>query len=177
VARWLANIATLILIAALVGVLVMVARRRQEEQRNIDDTVAAIHRIEQTIKVHAAAGVTTLNARGWPMTIEPAWFEQPVPRNFLLAGERPWIEIATAAEADLRHPRVRLAVDSSVAEFWYNPAQGVVRARVPVEVSDADATAMYNKVNGSGLGSIFEIEAASVRRRAPVEPAVVSAGG
>ena len=167
-ARWLANIAALVLIAGLVAVLVTVARRDQLERRNLDDTMESLHRIEQTLRVQAAAGVGTLNARGWPVTIDGSWFTEPVPRNFLLAGERPWIEIATPEEAELRNPRVRQSVDGDIAEFWYNPAQGVVRARVPVTVSDEEATELYNRVNSTRLGSILEVEMAPRRRTQPV---------
>lgn len=75
-----------------------------------------------------------------------------------MTPDRPWLEVAPAADADLLHPRVRVTIDEGLAAFWYNPFQGVVRARVPVLVSDTDATALYNRVNGTSLSSIFETE-------------------
>jgi hypothetical protein len=49
-----------------------------------------------------------------------------------------------------------MAFDRSIAAFWYNPANGVVRARVPVTISDQRATELYNRINGVFLTSIFE---------------------
>lgn len=159
--RWLANIVALILIIGLVFGLVYVARQRQQAALHIEQTSDAVDRIELTLKVQAATGATDVNARGWPLTVDPAWFNELLPRNMLLAGERPWMEIALPEQAGLRHPPVRQAIDESVAEFWYNPALGIVRARVPLTVSDEQALTLYNRINGAQLASIFEVEAAA----------------
>jgi len=89
------------------------------------------------------------------VTIDPAWFQEAAPGNPLLDEDRPWVEVAGTSQADLLHPPVRMAVEKSIAAFWYNPYQGVVRARVPVMVSDDKATELYNRVNGTGMSSIF----------------------
>lgn len=159
--RWLANIVALILIIGLVFGLVYIARQRQQAALHIEQTSDAVERIELTLKVQAATGNADVNARGWPLTIDPAWFNELLPRNMLLAGERPWMEIALPEQAGLRHPPVRQAIDESVAEFWYNPALGIVRARVPLTVSDEQALTLYNRINGAQLASIFEVEAAA----------------
>jgi hypothetical protein len=54
------------------------------------------------------------------------------------------------------HPPVRLTLDDRMASFWYNPYQGVVRARVPVQVNDDAALELYNRINGCSLLSIFD---------------------
>ncbi|RMD62322.1 MAG: hypothetical protein D6824_06910 [Planctomycetota bacterium] len=64
---------------------------------------------------------------------------------------------------------MRVAVDESVASFWYNPGTGAVRARVPATVSDQRAVELYNRVNNTSLRSIFEGAAAPQR---PVADAV-----
>jgi hypothetical protein len=46
-----------------------------------------------------------------------------------------------------------MAIDNSVASFWYNPYQGVIRARVPIVISDRKA--LYNSVNRTRLDSIY----------------------
>jgi hypothetical protein len=95
--------------------------------------------------------------------VDPQWFGAEPPRNGLVSPERPWVEVATPAEASLQDPPVRLTVDPKVAAFWYNPYQGVVRARVPVSISDAKSLAMYNAINGTRLTTIYGV--------APEEPA------
>jgi len=43
------------------------------------------------------------------------------------------------------------------AMFWYNPARGVIRARVPRTLSDADAVALYNDVNRTKVVELSSI--------------------
>src|SRR5262249_12261162 len=73
------------------------------------------------------------------------------------------VEVATPAEASLQDPAVRLTLDAHVASFWYNPYQGIVRARVPVLISDEKALDLYNTINGTHLATIYGV--------APDEPA------
>ena len=75
--------------------------------------------------------------------------------NDLVTPERPWLEVAPASQKDLDHPPVRMTITDEIAAFWYNPGTGIVRARVPVTVSDRRATELYNSINGTTLVSIF----------------------
>ena len=65
------------------------------------------------------------------------------------------MDLATRDEADLDNPMVKMTADPRLAGFWYNPHLGVVRARVPVMVSDVESLELYNRVNGTRLASIF----------------------
>jgi len=117
----------------------------------------AVERIGQEVARRASMDETMRTATGWPVTIDPKWFEDGVPRNALLAGStRAWIEIASEEEKSLSDPRERSArgADARLAEFWYNPANGVVRARVATELSDAEAIDAYNRINGTHLDAI-----------------------
>ncbi len=42
-----------------------------------------------------------------------------------------------------------------LAQFWYNPNTGVVRARVPDSVSDATALRLYNRINDSTVSRVY----------------------
>lgn len=170
--RWLANILAIILVVALGVGLAWESRKQDDQASRQTDTQAALERIEKTIKVQAATGFAELNARRWPVTIEASWFHEPMPRNTLVAGPRPWIEVAPADQADLTHPPVRQTLDGTQAEFWYNPYNGIVRARVPVMLSDEQSVALYNAINGTRLNSIFQSEASVARAgAAPKTPA------
>jgi len=132
------------------------SRKAATDEARVAATRSAVQRIETQIRLRAAAGEAEVNSRGWPTTIDPAWFDGAAPRNLLLKGRRPWLEIAPPEQADLQHPPVRVAVDETTASFWYNPGTGAVRARVPATVSDRRAVELYNRVNGASLRSIFE---------------------
>jgi hypothetical protein len=48
-----------------------------------------------------------------------------------------------------------MAASRSTAKFWYNPHQGIVRARVSSEMSESEALSLYNEVNGCNLSGLF----------------------
>lgn len=153
--RWLADIAALVVVLALGSGLLLFERARRDREATIQRVTADARRLELELKYRAASKSVELNPRGWPVTVDPKWFDADPPVNSLLSPHRPWVEVASPDEAGLMHPRVRMAVDESYAAFWYNPYQGVVRARVPVMVNDDQATELYNRVNGTVIASIF----------------------
>jgi hypothetical protein len=61
------------------------------------------------------------------------------------------VDVASEAEAGADHPRNHMAASRSDAQFWYNPYKGMVRARVPDDMSEAAALRLYNRVNDSHL--------------------------
>lgn len=123
--------------------------------------------IEREIRIRAATGDAALNERGWPVTIVPDWFGRKPPRNPFVAADYPWLEVASDADANLTDPPIRQALTRDVAGFWYNPNNGVLRARVGPRVTDADAIDLYNRLNGSNVAILF----------APVEDAASVAAG
>jgi hypothetical protein len=116
---------------------------------------SSLSSLRQEIKRHAGLGDENLTGRGWPVTIQPEWFESGAPRNPFLFGNRPWVEVATPTEALLMHPVIRCDTSGQFAEFWYNPYLGIVRARVPYLRSDRETLALYNDINDSDLASLF----------------------
>jgi hypothetical protein len=87
------------------------------------------------------------------------------------------VEVASEEEAGLVHPTVRIALDEKSAAFWYNPYQGVVRARVPVEMTDEAATALYNTINRTNIASIHWHETPmDIPKPKQDKPAVTDAG-
>jgi hypothetical protein len=139
---------------AIVGVLGWHAYSRFDHQREIKHIPVELRRFEQVLAFQSASGQTQINTRGWPVTIEPQWFNGDPPRNNVVSQDRPWLEIATPEQADLSDPVIRMTIDRSLAAFWYNPYRGIVRARVPMQIRDDRSLAMYNSVNGTSLASI-----------------------
>ncbi len=156
--RMLVNTIVGLCVAALLAVVWAKSSREQDEVARASGAASAIRNIQQVLSYQAAYDKAPSNSRGWPITIDPAWFGGDVPRNPLVTAQHPWIEIAPPSDAGLLHPAVRLAVSPALAGLWYNPYQGVVRARVPVMISDAKSVALYNQVNGTTLATIFQKE-------------------
>ena len=129
--------------------------RSVHEDRMARGAETAVKRIQQEIRLRAALQNVELNARGWPVTIDPAWFGKAAPRNPLAPDGCAWMEVANPAEYEHDDPDQRLALDRSSAAFWYNPCKGIVRARIGVQISDQIALSLYNRVNSTRLTSLF----------------------
>src|SRR5690606_1945636 len=155
--RMLRRIVDIVAISAAAGVCGVLAWRGYEhfESRGTIRAVSGeLRRFEQALALQATSGQTQTNARGWPVTIEAEWFNGDPPRNVLVTQARPWIEVAPLEHAELTNPVIRMTIDNTIAAFWYNPYQGIVRARVPMHISDGGSLSLYNAVNGTSLASI-----------------------
>ena len=98
----------------------------------------------------------------FPVAVLPEWFGAKRPVNALLAAEHPWLDVAPPGD-DALHPPDPVATRPGQAGFWYNPARGVFRARVAADLSDAEALALYNELNGTDLTALDKV--ADVARR------------
>lgn len=124
-------------------------------ERATAETRSALLRIQQQVHLQSALAARDGASRRHPAGIDPAWFKGAPPANALLGPEHPWLEVDATAPASMRHPTVPFTHRTEDAAFWYNPAAGVVRARVPAGISDSRALALYNEVNDSDLAGIF----------------------
>ncbi len=160
-----------VVLAALLAGILLHQRHEQQVQRDIESLRANVRLIQQQVMLQAALERVPRNEYGFPITIDPQWFGDMVPRNPLLGNDRPWMEVAGADEARLTHPLVRTGDHPSTASFWYNPITGTVRARVPHTVSDARTLELYNFVNGCNLPSLFAATDPAPRSGAGLTPA------
>ncbi|MDZ4753823.1 MAG: hypothetical protein SGJ11_04930 [Phycisphaerae bacterium] len=156
-----------LLVTAVAIIAVMIFDRRTSESRlvhAVEVTRGAVRLIQATLDLHVALGRESLDHVEYPSTIDPQWFSESVPNNELVGNGHPWMEVAVERDRGLLHPR-DITVDGSRggAMFWYNPARGVVRARVPRTLSDADAVALYNDVNRTKVVELSSIAATEDR--------------
>jgi hypothetical protein len=157
--RWIRDIALLLLLGAVAAYVVWFQYDRHEHLAATQKTAADTQRLEREVRFRAATKSAPLNYRGWPVTVDPAWFDRdPAPMNLVAGNGHPWVEVAKEDEAGLLHPVQRMTIEPSTAAFWYNPYQGVVRARVSVQVNDQAATDLYNSVNQANLPTISWVE-------------------
>jgi hypothetical protein len=166
-------------VAAAVGLTVMLTWHfsgQFKHEKNVQSVQDSLRRFEQMLAMRAAAKDTPMTGRGWPQTMDVTWFGTDPPTNVLLSPDRPWIEVALPSEAHLKHPNIRVAADLRTASFWYNPYQGILRARVPYEISDERALETYNLINGSSVDSIYGTELARQPGYDYVGPPVELAG-
>jgi hypothetical protein len=148
------TLVALMLAAILVGLVFHNHAGREGDQVR-ETTRIELRRFQQQIALQSTIAKVERTERGYPITVDPAWFQGSLPMNPLLGPEHPWVEIASAEQKNLMHPQERVASNKGLAKFWYNPAQGVVRARVPVGMSDAASLELYNFVNDTALTDLF----------------------
>lgn len=141
----------------LVGVLGGIAlhsHREKEVERRIKLARDELRQIQSQVMLQAAMEQVALTRYGYPASIDPKWFGGRVPGNPLLKAGHDFVNVAAGSEAGAEHPRDPMAIGPGAAQFWYNPYKGVVRARVPDDVSEATALRLYNLVNDSQLTSL-----------------------
>lgn len=148
------SLVALMLAGMLIGVFMHTSAERRLEDK-IELARAEVERFQSQIMLQAALETVEKTQRGYPITVDAAWFGGALPMNPLLGPGFPWLEIAAESQRNLRHPSDLLVFNRDLAQFWYNPYTGVVRARVQDTVSDAKALRLYNRINGTDLQNLY----------------------
>ena len=66
------------------------------------------------------------------------------------------VQVDATGDTTMEHPRdkVYLASGSADGAFWYNPANGTIRARVEQRKTNAQTITLYNEVNRSDVTAL-----------------------
>lgn len=144
------TLVALILVAVLAGLLWQL-REEQVHWSRVEQVRQAIQVIQSQSLYHAAVGDVEATPHGHSRRIEADWFD-PRPENSLLR-ETPhrWLDRAEKEDYDRFDPP-RIVADRSRAAFWYNPGRGLIRARVPMQLSHQATVDLYNLVNDAMVG-------------------------
>ena len=119
----------------------------QQFERTISTTNIALLRIESEIRLRSALDDHEMSRQGFVRVVDPTWFEGDPPQNRLLTGlNRPWIDVDGHADRSIRNPTTIFATEGD-AQWWYNPANGVIRARVPGQPTIRATRELYDRVN------------------------------
>jgi len=164
--RRVVDLICVLVVASIAVAAVMMNKRGDQFAERVEETRAALVTIQSELVIRSQSGQASLNPRGWSETIVPAWFGGELPANTVLSEDRPWMEIASVEQASWEHPRPLFDVSGSDAAFWYNPALGIVRARVPMQPTDKATIDSYNTINNVDLQSL----SASSTVQASVQP-------
>jgi hypothetical protein len=144
-----------VMLAGVLASVIMFNREDGVEEHLVEQTREAVREVRQQLTLQVALEKTDLNDYGWPRTIDPDWFTSGLPKNTLLdENARPWLEVAGIGDRDRDHPANIVASSKTLAAFWYNPYNGVVRARVPEGTTDETSLRLYNSVNASLITSV-----------------------
>ncbi len=152
--RLLMNTLVALMLAGILAGVIFFNRVQEAQASDTRGTVDAIRQIQQQLTLQVALERVEMTDAGWPRTVDTAWFPLELTDNGLLSPGHPWMEVAGPAQRHRLHPISITADDRSIASFWYNPYQGIVRARVPSGMTDAETLRLYNQVNKCGLTSL-----------------------
>lgn len=144
-----------VMLAMLIAGVLWHHRASSAHQADIEEARTSVNQIAREIALRVALHQGADNDSNPSFKIDTSWFQPHLPENPLVEDGHPWLEVAGPDERLLRHPRERLASDKALAKFWYNPANGIVRARVAPHGSDQNALELYNQINECQLTSIF----------------------
>lgn len=158
-----------LLLAGTLGAVEWNRRERLRFETEVAVAQESVRRLSLELRVRAATNQVALNGRGWPETIDPAWFGDYPPMNPLMSLDRPWLEVAGPDDDQLTDPAIRQAVNRSITAFWYNPATGTIRARIGPRISDALAIKTYNLVNSANVDDLFDSAVEEERERKKAE--------
>jgi hypothetical protein len=156
------TLVALMLVGILAGVM-MHNRQTKDDRENREIARLEVRRFQQQIHLqNALAGVST--ERDGPVVLDPLWFQGNLPANPLLGADHPWVEVAGPSQQHLQHPYDPATSNPDVASFWYNPYLSLVRARVPVGISDQQTLELYNYVNETQLTTLISDPAVASAR-------------
>jgi len=145
----------LLIVVVLLGILAAVVIPSLHVERR--DSVSAVLRgnLTQVAMVLEVQRQKTADGT-WPAALEPGWFVSgilpPHPDN--MAGV-PAVEVVRAPGNT--HPADKLVHEHASGAYWYNLANGVVRARVKGQDSAEETLAFYNEVNQCALASLGDL--------------------
>ncbi len=88
-------------------------------------------------------------------TLDPKWFNKKTMRNPFAPSNTPWLDVVKGSSEET-HPNDPVLYSNAQAGFWYNPNNGIVRARVMPQMSEINTLKLYNKVNESNLSKLPE---------------------
>ncbi len=153
--RLLIDTLVALMLAGILGGIVVAHRDNSDSEATYDSGRMQLRDLQRQINLQASLKRVPINEFGWPMTVDPEWFADHRPDNPLLDDSRPWLEVATPMYYRLENPLDCSTADPRAAQFWYNPAKGIVRARVPAGLSDQASLDAYNRVNGTSLVDLY----------------------
>lgn len=153
--RRIVDVLLALMVVGIAGGTVALVQHDRSEDALRDAARSDARRFQQQVSLQTALTEGQTGERGFPATVDPAWFNGNPPSNPLLPPTHPWVEIASPANRDALHPPEVVAMNQRMARFWYNPYNGIIRARVPMCLSDAMTIELYNYVNDSSISSLL----------------------
>ncbi|MDP6442157.1 MAG: prepilin-type N-terminal cleavage/methylation domain-containing protein [Pirellulaceae bacterium] len=136
----------LVVVVLIIGILAASAVGHVADLASDTDRVAIEHSLDA---IYRAIEINSPSS--FPASVDPAWFRSrrlpDHPHNSLGIAS-----IQIDATVGKRHPYYKVLNGSVSGCYWYNPTNGIVRARVGQIGTYAQTLALYNLINDSNSG-------------------------
>jgi general secretion pathway protein G len=141
-----------VIVVLIIGILAAVAVPKLVDTR--DDVIAsAIMTSLDVIQDQIDAHYQTDGSGNYPATIEASWFTGgKVPKHPQNGAGIPPVQVTNSPGT--LHPTSKCLKAGVPGAWWYNSAEGVVRARVSERSSEGATLQFYNRVNDSQEASV-----------------------
>ena len=138
------SLVELVIVIVIIGLVAAVALPRFSQASQNANTAAMKANVDEIQKAvdlyHAEHGA-------YPLTIDPDWFiSNVVPPNIYSPDNPEGVEIASD-NTRWNPESVIVSPESGSNGYWYNPSNGVVRARVEWQGSVVSTAAYYKRIN------------------------------
>jgi hypothetical protein len=148
--RLAVNILIVVMLLAVVAALGFHYLQQQRHQSNVRFVRDALTELHETVAYHKALSDAKKPRRDYPDRPKPQWFDETLPTNVFTGRDHPWIDVAPDDDS-AAHPPDPIVTRQDQAGIWYNPSNGIFRARVPKQATRAESLRLYNKLNGTNL--------------------------
>ncbi len=147
------DILTVLMFFTIVGGMLLMNRQQRLTEQDYAAVRQSLARLAERTVYHKALGDAELTEAGHPKQIDPSWFGGAPPVNVLSPEGSPWIDVAPPGDF-AEHPPDPLLIEPGQAGIWYNPNNGVFRARAPALVTDRASLELYNRLNSVSLAEL-----------------------
>lgn len=141
----------LVVVVMVIGILVAIAARKIPGIHHDARTAAAADSVRM---MQDAIDVETARTGAIPTDVDPEWFSSHrLPANPFAPNPAVVVQVDASGDTAREHPRnkVYVAGGSTDGAFWYNSANGTIRARVERRKTNARTITLYNEVNRSNV--------------------------
>jgi hypothetical protein len=175
--RLVIDILIAVMLVAVLSAAGLHVQRQYRHGQTVEAAKQALERVQSTAAYHRALveveSHETARRLRYPRYINPSWFDGDVPTN-PFAGGRPWMDIAPEGDQHL-HPADPVLLGPDQGGFWYNPAGGTCRTRVPPQTTRQATLELYNNVNDTDLNELPGSTPAGADAREKTGPPQLSA--
>ena len=162
--RLAVDTAIALMLTLLLGGVVWYHMRGNTRLHQVETVRASLAEIREKSLLNAALDQAETGQAGYPDYPAPQWFKAGLPVNAMLPMQHPWVDLAPPGD-NADHPPDPIIKSRDQAGLWYNPSNGICRARILPQFTERETLDLYNLVNGTMLGSL---PSAGGEQRAPM---------